>query len=263
MSDALLVIPTFMSSQEDFESTVDAVKSVHATQPQGVEVLCVDDKSPGTEWVDRLEERSGEIGCEVIRKDENSGFSKTVNVGLRRALQEGRDAILMNADVEVTSDRWLRVFKSQQDKRHNPAAVVGAMLLYPNGTIQHAGIYFSLMTRTFDHLYKYAPPNLKEANRTRVCPVTGAFQFIRHSTLEKVGLYDEQFLMGWEDVDYCLRVMLAEEQCVFTPQVRAYHFEYMFRGKPSEKIKDWQARSFYRLVMKYAEQNFAGLVPQW
>jgi GT2 family glycosyltransferase len=260
VNKALVVVPTYLTKEQDLQTTVEALDSVVKTQER-VDLLCVDDGSPEAGLVDGLGGACERMGFELHRKTVNNGFSKTVNIGLQRALDRGQHAVLMNADVEIQTPGWLRKFIACQDARHQQAAVIGALLLFPNGTIQHAGVYFSNLTRTFDHLFKFGPGNLPEALEKRVCPVTGAFQFIRHSTLEKVGLYDEDFWMGWEDVDYCLRVFLADEQCVFEPEVRAYHFEMMFRGNPSDKIKEWQSKSFMRLATKYQNQSFAGLVP--
>lgn len=257
----LVVIPTYLREEEDLRVTLDAVRAVRATASLGIDVLLVDDGSPEKNLVATLTDECAQLQSEVFAKPVNEGFSKTVNVGLRRALQQGRDAILLNADTEIITPGWYRHFKTTTDDQMQPAAVVGALLLYPDGTIQHAGIYFSLLSRSFDHLYKHGPMNLPEALVKRLCPVTGAFQYIRHSTLEKVGLYDESFFMGWEDVDYCIRVLNAGLKCVYQPNVRAYHFEQKFRGRASEKVQDWQVKSFQRLCNKYAEQSFADLVP--
>jgi GT2 family glycosyltransferase len=259
----LVVIPVFLGEPQDLATTVAAISSVRATQGDAVDIMCIDDFSPGRELVDGLEAEIPELAFDLHRKEENTGFSKTVNVGLRRALNEGRDAILMNADVEIQTPGWLRRFKSTTDHSGKPAGVAGALLLFPNGLIQHGGIYFSLITRTFDHMFKYGPGNLPEALHKIECPVTGALQYIRHPILEKVGIYDEKFSMGWEDVDYCIRVFLADEVCVYNPNVRAFHHEMMFRGRPSEKVRDWQQKSWVYLAMKYQEQSFAGLVPFW
>lgn len=257
---ALVIIPTYIRTDDDFDTTITAIRSVMDTQP-GVEILCVDDGSPNKALVDALEQLEDVDAFSVFRKTENTGFSKTVNVGLQRALDEGRDAVLLNADVEITTPYWLNVMRKTHDDRGRPAAVVGALLMFPDDLIQHAGIYFSVLTRTFDHIFKYAPMNLPEAHQMRTCPVTGAFQFIRHSTLEKVGIYDEDFFMGWEDVDYCLRTFMADESCVMHPDVRAYHFEQKFRGRPSPKVADWQAKSWMHLSAKYASANFDQYVP--
>lgn len=257
----LVVIPLYLGEEKDVEVALDAVRSVRKTVSDSVDILVVDDHSPDQKLVDSAVPAFERLGAEVFRKDENSGFSKTVNIGLRRALNEGRDAVLLNADVELETPGWVRICQKTKDDHGRPAAVVGALLIFPNGTIQHAGIYFSLLTRTFDHMYKYGPMKLREAHRTRTCPVTGAFQYIRYETLEKVGIYDENFFMAHEDVDYCVRVFQAGLQCVYEPRVRAYHFEAMFRGRPSKKIQEWQTKSWLYFVDKHAKQSFAGMVP--
>jgi GT2 family glycosyltransferase len=241
---------------------VDCLASIKATVGDWVDVLVVDDGSPRASLVASMViERMGEA-VEFVFNEENEGFSRTVNVGLQRALDEGRDAILCNADIEFMGPGWLAGMRNQgRLDRDAPAEVVGALLCYPNGTIQHAGIYFSLLSRVFDHLHKHGPMNLPEALIARACPVTGALQLIRHETLTTVGLYDPEFRMGYEDVDYCLRVFLAGGQCVYTPEVRAWHRESVFRSRPSEKLARWHRESFIRLMEKYAETNFASLVP--
>lgn len=261
MPSPLVVIPTYLRTEEDLKTTVDAVRSVRATAGPSVEVLLVDDGSPEKNLVAQLTDQMSQLQSEVVAKDENTGFAKTVNIGLRRALQNGQHAILMNADVEIQTPGWYSRFLGTKDSKARDAAVVGALLLYPDGTIQHAGIYFSLLTRTFDHLYKHGPMNLPEALKQRTAPVTGALQFIRHSTLETVGLYDEKFYLGWEDVDYCLRVMLSGLECVYNPNVRAWHYEMKFRGRPDGKVADWQAKSFLYLCEKYKDESFGALVP--
>lgn len=259
----LVVIPNYASNPEDVAMLVDCLRSIRETVGEWVDVVVVDDGSPAWDLVaEALLNEHSEGLCEVVRKEENEGFSRTVNVGLRRALEEGRDAVLCNADIEFMGPGWLNAMRGQTRlDRDEPADVVGALLCYPNGTIQHAGVYFSLLTRVFDHLHKHGPMNLPEALRPRACPVTAALQFIRHATLERVGLYDEEFRMGWEDVDYCLRVFLDGGQCVYSPNVRAWHRESVFRSRPSERLARWQGESFYRLMTKYADVNFASLVP--
>lgn len=258
---ALVVIPTYVREPGDVETTVEAVKSVRDTDHGNVDVLLVDDGSPEPDLVDKLEEDVQQFAAEMVRKPENTGFSRTVNVGLRRALTEGRNAVLMNADVEIMTPGWLAKFEHTLDYKGRPAAVVGALLLFPNGLIQHGGVYFSLLNRTFDHMWKYSPMDLPDAHVKRHCPVTAAFQFIRHETLTTVGLYDEEFYLAWEDVDYCLRVFQSELQCIYNPDVRAWHHEMMFRGRPSPKVQEWQMKSWAHLSEKWKHASFNEMVP--
>lgn len=261
MSKALIVVPTYLSTRGDEVVLLDCLTSLRRTEPDA-EVLLVDDASPAPELLDEIEARSSQLDFEVHRKPHNTGFSSTVNVGLRRALVTGRDAVLVNADVEFIEPGWLdRMRRQERSDESGPAEVVGALLLYPNGLIQHAGVFFSLLHRCFGHIFQFAPADLPEAQFARRCPVTGALQFIRHSTLAQIGVYDERFQMGYEDVDYCIRAFLAGGECVMQPTVRAYHHESLFRGRPSEKIADWQRRSWIAFVEKYRTQSFAEWVP--
>lgn len=258
----LVIIPQYLTQDTDIEVTMDAARSIRGTVSESVDILVVDDHSPDQSLVDGATEGLARYEAELVRCEENRGFATTVNVGLQRALDEGRDAVLFNADLEIRTPGWVRICQKTKDAQDRPAAVVGALLLYPlGGTIQHAGIYFSLLTRDFRHMYQFGPGNLPEALHPRVCPVTGAFQYIRHDTLEKVGIYDPNFNMAHEDVDYCVRVFLAKLQCVYEPRVSGFHAEAMFRGRPSPKMQQWQDKSWAYFCSKHREQCFEEWVP--
>lgn len=261
----LVVIPSFMRNGGHLEALRDTVLSIQKTgvRPE-VDVLVVDDHSPDQSLIDGFEHwnREALMDVEVIRKKENSGFSRTVNFGLRQALKEGRDAILMNADIEMDVPDWVRKCEETLDSEGNPAAVVGALLIYPQtGLIQHAGINFSFLTRRFFERFKYAPANLPDALSRQVLPVTGAFQFIRHKTLTDIGIYDERFRLGYEDVDYSIRVFQAGRECIYNPQIRAWHHESMIRGEKTEQVLRWEMQSWDDFVKKYAGQSFAEFIP--
>jgi GT2 family glycosyltransferase len=257
---SLAIVPTYLRTEEDLEVLLRALVSLSVTAPE-LELLVVDDASPATALVDQLALVLPELGGELHRKPENSGFSATVNVGLQRALEWGQDALLVNADLEFTTPGWWEAMRDRTDTLGRPAAVVGAFLTYPNGLIQHAGVQFSLLERKFVHRFKFGPAALPEAHRPTSCPVTGALQLIRHTTLTQLGLYDEGFRMGLEDVDYCLRVFDAGLECIYEPRARAVHAESMFRGRATKKILGWQETSTLHLWNKYPYADFSQWVP--
>jgi len=249
----LIVIPNHMSHEADMEILGECVLSIRRTVSDTVDILIVDDCSPQPWLVDVFEERYERAGFELVRKDVNEGFSRTVNVGLERARREGREAVLMNADVVMLTPGWLT-------RCRRAATLVGARLLYPNGLIQHAGLYFSPIANVFEHRFRYAPGNLPEANVATVCPVTGAFQYIPHAVLEQVGVYDAEFRMGYEDVDYCLRAFEAGHSCLYEPAITAIHHESLFRSRPDEKLQRWHDLSLRHLREKWAHLPVADLV---
>jgi GT2 family glycosyltransferase len=262
MSKPLVIIPNYMSHEDDMEILGQCVQSIRQTVSNTVDILIVDDSSPEPWLVDVFESRYERYDFELIRRPENQGFSRTVNVGLERARNEGREAILMNADIVMRTPGWLGKCRKTTARPGVKAGLVGALLLYPNGLIQHAGLYFSRVGNVFEHRFRCAPANLPEALVKTVCPVTGAFQYIRPEVLEQVGIYDPAFRMGCEDVDYDLRVFQAGFECVYEPGIQAIHHESLFRARPNEKLMLWQATSFAYLRQKWAGVPIAQLAPE-
>ena len=255
-SAPLCVIPSFLRTEGDLDLLVRCLVSLWSTA-RGAGVVVVDDGSPTRSLLGPLAAAIDELGYQLVAKEENEGFSRTVNVGLRHALDTGRDAVLVNADIEFHEAGWLDRMLARTDTQGRPAAVVGARLLYPNGTIQHAGAFLSVRARGFWHRCQYAPANLPEALTPVRCPVTAALQLIRHETLEQVGLYDEEFRMAYEDVDYCLRVFDAGLECIYEPSVCAMHHESVFRGRKDPKIEAWERAGIERLATKWAATDLS------
>lgn len=257
----LCVVPTYLRSEDELEVLLKCLVSLSATAPDAT-VMVVDDHSPERGLVATLGLICSELGFELIAQPENAGFSRTVNVGLRRALAAGCDAVLVNADIEFIDHGWLDRMRERTDVQGRPAAVVGARLLYPNGLIQHAGVFLSLLNRAWLHRYQYGPAELPEALVACRCPVTAALQFIRHETLVEVGLYDEEYRMSFEDVDYCLRVFEAGLDCIYEPSVRAWHLESFFRSKPSPQIRQWTLESVARMRRVWGAKDMSRWVPE-
>jgi GT2 family glycosyltransferase len=251
MNNPLLIIPTYFTTENHLNVFENCIKTLRKTTDS--EVLCVDDFSPDK----KLYERARNITYEYAnigwhQNLNNSGFAKSVNVGLNLCLNHNRDAVLVNQDIEFKEIGWLEQMASSKSD------IVGGLLLYPNSLIQHGGIYFSPITRTFNHRFLYCFPSTPAALKPAKAPVTGALQYIKYETLDKIGVYDENFFLGYEDVDYNLRVLLEGGECLYDPKVKALHHESIIRkGFKNEK----QVESLKYMMEKYADKDFAGYVP--
>lgn len=257
----LAIIPTYLTQAMDVEVLDTCLSTLRETEPDLAGVV-IDDGSPDKDLVHAAGDLSQRFKLDFIPKEKNTGFAKTVNVGLRRALEAEDDALLVNADIEFIDKGWAERMETQENQGADGlASVVGARLIYPNGLIQHGGVYFSLLHRCFEHIHKYAPHDLPEAMTAKRLPVTGALQFIRHECLTEVGIYDEDFKLGWEDVDYCIRVFQSGRECVYQPHVRAFHHESFFRNRPNERVQQWTSESWQHFARKYSKVSFAEWVP--
>ena len=257
----LCIIPAFVRTEQELDVLLRCLVSLRATAPDAA-VLVVDDCSPAQELVAGLRIACDELGIAFAENDANVGFSATVNAGLQLALAMEHDAVLVNADIEFIEPGWLERMRARTDSQGRPAAVVGARLLYPNGLIQHAGIFLSPLHRDWLHRFQYGPADLPEAQVTMRCPVTAALQFIRYETLVQVGLYDEGYKLCFEDLDYCLRVFEAGLECIYEPTVVATHYEKFFRGNADDKILRWTKVSTARMLQRWGDKDMSRWVPE-
>ena len=257
----LAIVPVYLRSEPELDVLLKCLVSLQATAPDA-QVLIVDDHSPAAGPAQMVEAAAEELGQAYVRKDANSGFAATVNVGLEVALAHGLDAVLVNADIEFTQPGWLDVMRARTDSQGRPAAVVGARLLYPNGLLQHAGVFFSRLNRGFAHRFNHGPGDLPEAQLPCRCPVTAALQLIRLETLASIGIYDESFGLAHEDMDYCLRTFEAGLECIYEPAAVALHHESLFRGTRSKKIEDMHKRSIVRLLEKHGATDMSPWTPE-
>ena len=136
--------------------------------------------------------------------------------------------LFMNDDVIVHSDAITPCLKILEDKDFG---AVGIKLLYGDGTIQHAGIFWNCnnlgICQGVGHLH------FKEKNRdlpSGIVPgVTGAFLMLRTADFKKIGGFDERFKYCFEDVVLCKRIRDLGMQIVCNNAVEAIHYESQTR----------------------------------
>ncbi len=159
-----------------------------------------------------------------IRYDRHRSFSGIVN----DAASKHRDAhlLLLNNDVLLHPLSLLSMVKLLSQSR---VGVVGTRLVYPDGTIQHAGVYLSVVGPA--HVARgVASPQFP---RTVTFPpaVTGATMLIRRETFEDVHGFDEGYDFGSEDIDFCHRARQRGWQVACAQEVDSLHFEATTEGR--------------------------------
>jgi Flp pilus assembly protein TadD len=169
---------------------------------------------------------SGDV--QIIRNTENLGFARACNQGAKAA--KGRYLVFLNNDT-IPRHGWLRALV-QEVESHPEVAVVGSKLLYPDGTVQHAGVGFSRICFTPYHVYGGFPGDAEAVSRRREFQaVTAACMLVRRHAFEALGGFDEGFVNGFEDVDFCLRVREAGGRIIYQPQSVLIHLESQTPGR--------------------------------
>lgn len=162
----------------------------------------------------------------VVRNDVNLGFAKANNQGAR--LASGRFLALMNNDMEAHPG-WLAAMLSVAGEPG--VGIVGAKLLFPDGTLQHAGVGFgplrfgSAPIFAMHEMYRAPADHPQAGVRRDLQCVTAACMVTPRALFERLGGFDEGYWNGNEDVDYCLRVRSEGLRVVYEPRAVLTHFE--------------------------------------
>lgn len=222
-----LIIPT----RDKVDLLRICVSSVlEKTDYQNFELLIVDNQSDERATLDYFDLIKSDPRVSVLSYDAPFNYSAINNYAAARA--SGEIIGLINNDIEVDTPEWLRemVVHALRDD----VGAVGAMLLYPNGTIQHAGVILG-MHGIAAHLYVGLPrDHAGQMGRAFVVQemsaVTAACLLVRKAVFDEVGGLDEGLPVAFNDVDFCLRLREKGYRNVWTPNAVLYHHESASRG---------------------------------
>ena len=237
-----ILIPT-CDHIRDLETCVESIYA-RTTYPD-FEILLIENNSK-EEQTFRSYERMRKEHPDTLKvltwQGKGFNYSALNNFGARYAT--GEYLLLLNNDTEVITPGWLEemVMYAQQKR----VGCVGAKLLYPDDTIQHAGVGFGI-GGVAGHLHKYFPATsdgyMGRLNYVQdVYGDTAACLLIRKEIYDEVHGLDESYAVAFNDVDFCVRVREAGYTNVFTPFAQLYHYESKSRGMEDnpEKQKRFQ-----------------------
>lgn len=211
--------------------TEQCLEALRADPPAvAFETIVVDDAS--TDSTAEVLSRHGE-STEVVSRQENGGFAVACNDGAAASATEF--VLFLNNDT-IPKAGWLDTLISYADA-HAEAAVVGAKLLFPNDTVQHAGVVIC-QDGLPRHLYAGFPADHPAVNKPRSFQaVTAACMLVRRSAFDQVGGFDTEFRNSLEDVDLCLRLGEQGHEVHYCPDSVLYHLESVSRGKRSDETE--------------------------
>jgi O-antigen biosynthesis protein len=249
-----LIVPT-RDRLELLRGCIDGITS--NTDYNAVELIVVDNESKYPETHQYLAELQESARAKILHYSGEFNYSAINNFAVGHAAS---DIIgFLNNDVKVIEPDWLREMVSQVVRPE--IGVVGAKLLYPNDTIQHAGTIVGLgglAGHAFRHFDRDSPGYMDRLRLTQnVAAVTGACMLVRKSVFDEIGGFDEVNLpVAYNDVDFCLRALEHGYRNVWTPFAQLYHIES--GSRPSDFSRQRIAQ--YKSEMRYLKRRWRQVI---
>lgn len=245
------------------------LNSILKSTYKNFEVIIVENNSESKEifeYYKEIEKKFKNIKVTKL-KDKGFNFSKIVNYG--RSFAKGDYLLLLNNDVQVINNNWIEEMLGICMQKN--VGIVGAKLLYPDDTVQHAGVVIGV-GGVAGHIHKNIddsdPGYFSRANIiNNFSAVTAACMMIKAKIYDEVNGFDERIQVAFNDVDFCMKVRENGYLIVYTPFSKLYHYESKSRGEedtPEKKkrfaneIKLFQSKWYNQLLKgdPYFNKNF-------
>ena len=221
--------------------------SKHQALGASYEIIVVDNNSKdgSVKMLNNLKLKIKNLKLKIIVNNDNLGFSKAVNQGIKRS--RGRYILLLNSDIKVLPGTIEESISFAQKRKD--AGVVAPKLLNKDGKTSQASCYRLPTIRGALKEYwfgkkgsyeKYLP---RGGNPVRVEAVIGAAMLIPKTTIDVVGLFDEKYFMYFEDLDYCRRVSQNGLAVYYLPQTRVIHHHGASGKKTPSKVSCYLVKS--------------------
>jgi GT2 family glycosyltransferase len=170
-------------------------------------------------------------------------FARMNNLAAARYGTDAAFLLFLNNDIEATQDGFLDRLRRLANRRD--VGAVGALLMYADKTVQHAGVILGF-NESAEHALKFQPVWLDDKGRRNLgyncalsstrdySAVTAACLMVRRAVFNEVGGFDEQFGIGFNDTDLCLRIAAAGYRNLYDGSTLLYHYESATRSETQQ-----------------------------
>ena len=224
-----IVIPT-RNHAALLGACVDSIRTITAYPPDKLHVVIVDNGSDEPAALALLERLAAAPNTLVLRDPSPFNYARLNNVAAAVATQDV--LLFLNNDTEIVEPGWLAALAGWAA---TPGiGIVGPKLLYPDRTIQHAGVVLGIggvAGHSFVGLPADSPGYLGLAGVTReAAALTGACIAIRRALFEAIGGFDEHLQIAFNDTALCLEAICRGNRNLYLGDVSVIHHESKSRG---------------------------------
>lgn len=255
-----ILIPNYEHWQT-LKKCIDSI--INLSTYTNYEIIVIENNSKQKETFDYYESLKDNPKIKVVEWQGIFNYSAINNFGFEYA--KGDYVLLLNNDIEVITPEWLEemlMFAQRSD-----VGAVGAMLYYPSNKIQHAGVVVGI-NGSAGHSHKaFDRGSYGFAGRLAIVQnysaVTAACVMVPSKVYKELNGLDEDFIVAFNDVDFCLRIRKAGYKIVWTPFAELYHYESESRGYEDTPEKIQRFENERKMLQKRWPDYFTGCDPYY
>ena len=237
------LVSVIIPNKDEAESLKLCIESFRRTVSwENYEIIIVENNSTGLEIFSYYRELAKDEHIRIVRWKSAFNYSAINNYGVKYA--KGEYLLFLNNDIEALEEGWLTEMLGVCQRPE--VGAVGAKLLYPDGTIQHAGTVIGI-GGIAGHMFVNMPGERsgylhKASLMLDYSAVTAACMMMKRSLYEQLGGFEERLSVAFNDVDLCLRANEAGYLVVYDPYACLRHYESKSRGAEDspEKVRRFQ-----------------------
>ncbi len=170
---------------------------------------------------------------------------------------KGKYLLFLNNDIEVITSDWIEGMVEQAQR--SSIGAIGTLLLFPNDTVQHAGVVGGLFYSCSHGHRDFKLGEMGYFNQLNTVnnysALTGACLMCRREVFEEVGGFDENLAVNYNDIDLCFKMINKGYKNLYLPHVVLYHYESQTRGfellSPLKKARLMSETRYFQAKWKY------------
>lgn len=246
------LVSVIIPNKDHTEDLDKAIRSVWAGSYRKLEFIVVENNSVEPKTWRYYEQIQAELPVRVVRWESAFNYSAINNFGVRHA--SGEYLLFLNNDVEMLAPDAVSELLGLV--RLPGMGAVGARLMYPDGSIQHAGVvvgFGGIAGHSYIGLRDDTVPTYMNRALTiqNYSAVTAACLMSRRTAFEQAGGFTEALEVAFNDIDYCMKLRASGLRVAYTPYALFNHYESKSRG--AEDTPEKVAR-FNREIVRFAER---------
>jgi len=238
-----------------YKDTIECVESLYKINYKNYKIIIVDNGS-ADESVKILKNKFPQI--KLIENEKNIGYAEGNNVGIRFALGNKAEYILLLNNDTVVGSQFLKELVDTAEKK-NIIGIVSPIIYYFSkpDIVWSTGRY-----KNYSGLYPYIDYEYSKkdkgqyASSQAVDGVTGCCILVKRDVFEKIGYLDKDYFLYVEDTDFCIRVKRAGYNIVYNPKAKVWHKVSASSGGEENNTKDYYLN---RNLILFARKNLRGI----